>query len=388
MTETETFKCHRMFTRCIQELDCISETVLPKKLSLSHKTCEFRIRKEHPRLMFYLNFSYSQWESSVVNTPASFRSMKAGVDDGEFKLPGLAYKDKLPISRAKYNDLQFLKKFCRSETKRHSSLLEWTLLTYGLICLKTKTKPGIEYSEKGKALTFSDLFTLVKETVSVAFKKRDGNLRKKIILSLTVVAIIYGPNHGERIITYMFVRYRLKWDALKYSIYSTYSIITHSIGALFSISVFSKHWGFHDSMLCLISITSKLIGSVYIAFVKTDLEMFMVPLIEILNATTFTSLRSMASKLVLPEEMGKINSLFSLVETLAALLFDPTYSAMYARTIPIFTGAVYIFSAIMTLPPIGILVWFFIQHRRETKLKKQEAIEERIVYSETAVNSL
>ncbi|XP_045446283.1 proton-coupled folate transporter-like [Melitaea cinxia] len=256
--------------------------------------------------------------------------------------------------------------------------------TYGCIFLKSKTKPGIEQSGKGKVLTFSDLFTLVKETVAVAFKKRDGNMRKKIILSLSVVAIIYGPNHGERIITYMFVRYRLKWDALKYSIYSTYSIITHSIGALFSISVFSKHWGFHDSMLCLISITSKLIGSVYIAFVKSDLEMFMVPIIEILNATTFTSLRSMVSKLVLPEEMGKINSLFSLVETLAALLFDPTYSAMYARTIPIFTGAVYIFSAIMTLPPIAVLVWFFVQHRRETKLRKREAMDEQIVCFEGA----
>lgn len=32
---------------------------------------------------------------------------------------------------------------------------------------------------------------------------------------------------------------------------------------------------------------------------------FAVPLVEILNATTFTSLRSMASKLVPSEEMGK-----------------------------------------------------------------------------------
>ncbi|CAH2107733.1 unnamed protein product [Euphydryas editha] len=259
--------------------------------------------------------------------------------------------------------------------------------SYGLITLKTKTKPGIEYSKKGKALTFFDIFTLVKETVAVVFKKRDENLKKKIILLLSVVLIIYGPNFGESLITYMFVRYRLKWDALKYSIYSTYSIITHSVGALFSISVFSKYLGFHDSMLCLISITSKLIGSVYIAFVKTDLDMFMVPLIEILNATTVTSLRSMVSKLVLPEELGKINSIFSLVEMLAALLLDPTYSAMYARTITIFTGAIYIFSAILTLPPIGILVWIFIQHRRETKLKKRQAIQERVVYCETAINS-
>ncbi|CAH2107750.1 unnamed protein product [Euphydryas editha] len=268
-----------------------------------------------------------------------------------------------------------------------SGMIYIMTFAYGFIYLKTKTKPGIDYSEKAKALTFFDIFTLVKETVAVAFKKRDGNLRMKIILALTMVSIIYGPDHGEKIIAYLFVRYRLKWDALKYSIYSTYNIVTHSAGVLFSISVFSKYWGFHDSMLCLISITSKFVGSVYIAFVKTDLDMYMVPLIEILNATSFTCLRSMLSKLVFPEEMGKMYSLFSLVDTLAALLFEPTYSAIYARTIPIFTGAVYIFSATMTLPTIGILLWFFIQYRRETKLKKQEAIEGRIVYHETEVTS-
>ncbi|XP_038210472.1 proton-coupled folate transporter-like [Zerene cesonia] len=253
-----------------------------------------------------------------------------------------------------------------------SGLIYLITLLYGYFYLESRTKPG---TEKVKPFKVSEVFSLVKETAVVAFKKRDGNLRKKIVLTLSVVAIVYGPNHGERIITYMFVRYRLKWDALKFSLYSTYSLITHSLGALFSISVFSKHWGFHDSVLCLISIVSKLIGSVYLSFVRTDMEMFMVPIVEILNATTFTSLRSMASKLVRDEEMGKMNSLFSLVETLAALFFDPTYSMLYARTIPIFTGAVFIFSAVMTVPAIAILMWLFIQHRRERKEKIKEDTE-------------
>lgn len=46
--------------------------------------------------------------------------------------------------------------------------------------------------------------------------------------------IVYFPLAGERIITYMFVRYRLKWDALKFSFYSTYSVITHSLGKIAS----------------------------------------------------------------------------------------------------------------------------------------------------------
>lgn len=53
---------------------------------------------------------------------------------------------------------------------------------------------------------------------------------------------------------------------------------------------------------------------------------------------------------------GKMNSLFSLVETLAALMFDPTYTALYARTVTVFSGAVYVFSSCMTLPAISVLM--------------------------------
>lgn len=52
-----------------------------------------------------------------------------------------------------------------------------------------------------------------------------------------------------------------------------------------------------------------------------------------------------------------MNSLFSLVETLAALVFDPTYSAMYARTVSLFAGTVYLFSGFMILPAIGIMTY-------------------------------
>ncbi|XP_032511506.2 proton-coupled folate transporter-like isoform X2 [Danaus plexippus] len=207
-----------------------------------------------------------------------------------------------------------------------SGLIYLTTFTYGYIYLEKQTKPGIDKSEKAKPVTCKDIVTLIKETVLCAFKKRDGRLRMKVILTLLAVAIIYGPDHGEKIITYMFVRYRLKWDALKFSIYSTYSIVVHSI----------------------------------------------VPIVEILNATTFTSLRSMASKLVETEEMGRMNSLFSLVETLAALVFDPSYTTLYSMTISDFAGSVYIFSACLTIPAIIILVWLFTQYRIETKVRRKQ----------------
>lgn len=57
--------------------------------------------------------------------------------------------------------------------------------------IKTNDLPQVE------PVTCSDMVTLIKETGEVAVKKRESNFRKKIILTLLVVGIVYGPNHGE-----------------------------------------------------------------------------------------------------------------------------------------------------------------------------------------------
>lgn len=135
--------------------------------------------------------------------------------------------------------------------------------------------------------------------------------------------------------------------------------------------------------------------------------MITVPVAEILNATTFTSLRSIISKLVEKQETGKwitrqrcnlvvwnifpwplyldfwetttltlalrlrkswqqisiftisitakVNSLFSLTETLAALLFHPFYSWLYMKTLHVLPGTVFLVSAAFIIPAAIIL---------------------------------
>ncbi|XP_073951975.1 lysosomal proton-coupled steroid conjugate and bile acid symporter SLC46A3-like [Choristoneura fumiferana] len=260
-----------------------------------------------------------------------------------------------------------------------SSAFYLITLVYGFFRLKNNTKPDFNETDKITAVTVSALITLQKDTVSVVTRRRQGDLRLKIILNLLVVAFIYGQSHGKDLVIYLFVRYRLSWDAVRYSTYSIYSVITHSFAALFSISVFSKWWGFDDSTLCLISVVSQFVGSIYTSFVHTDFQMFLVPIVEILNATTFTSLRSMASKLVTSEESGKINSLFSLVEMLASLVFDPIYTSLYAATVKNFTGAVHLLSAAIAVPAVGVVLWFFVRHRQDLKRNQQQLHEHRLV---------
>lgn len=75
---------------------------------------------------------------------------------------------------------------------------------------------------------------------------------------------------------------------------------------------------------------------------------------EILNGTSFIAMRAMITKLVLPEELGKINSLFGVFEAIVPLIYGPLYSRIYAKTINYFPGCFYIVGGGLTVPALFI----------------------------------
>ncbi|CAF4755522.1 unnamed protein product [Pieris macdunnoughi] len=261
-----------------------------------------------------------------------------------------------------------------------TSILFSFVLMYGCFCLKEpdafledKGLPKIERTAS-KDVAFFDLSHVV-ETVNVAFRRRASNARVKVILTLVAVFIIYGPAMSEHGVFYLFVRNQLNWDMVKYSFFASYSIILHSIGVMFSITVLSKKLQFDDSLLCVIAMISKFTGAVWTAFVKTDLEMILIPIIEFFSSAIMTSLRSMITKLVEKDETAKVNSLFALTETLASLVFHPLYSWLYMKTLKLLPGAVFLTSAALIIPASVILVYFFIQHRKAVSTARKLALE-------------
>ncbi|CAH0699715.1 unnamed protein product [Spodoptera exigua] len=221
----------------------------------------------------------------------------------------------------------------------------------------------------GFFLEFFD-FQSLKHTVEIAFKKGPNNRRLRICLVLTVVCLTFGPMWGEMSVIYIFTRYRFNWDEVKYSIFSTYSLVTHSVGTLFSISVFSKKLKADDAVLGIISTSSKICGALVFAFARNDYEAYLSPLLEILNGTSAIALRSIASKLVSYQELGKVFSLFGVAETVMPIIFAPLYSRIYIATLTVLPGTVFLVSVIATIPALGIFGWFYHQHKKDEKEKR------------------
>ncbi|XP_049865724.1 proton-coupled folate transporter-like [Pectinophora gossypiella] len=248
-------------------------------------------------------------------------------------------------------------------------------LIYGFKYLDDPKRKIIKNKRSGVIGFLTEFFdvSLVMETFRVAFRDGPGNRRLRVALLLIVVCVVFGPSHGEFTILYLFTRYRFNWDEVQFSIWSTYCIVTNLIGTLFSISLFSRYLKLDDTILGIISNTSKIVAAFAYAFARNNLEIYLAPLLEILNGTSFIAMRSIATKLVSGEEFGKVNSLFGLAEATMPLVYGPLYSRTYMATLDILPGAVFLLGAVLTLPSIAIFGWLYFEHKKDEK--REQAVK-------------
>ncbi|XP_023940059.2 proton-coupled folate transporter-like isoform X2 [Bicyclus anynana] len=259
-------------------------------------------------------------------------------------------------------------------------------LLYGYFNIKDPERTKIAKNKDGDSIfglikSFFDI-KHVKDTLTVTFKKGPNNRRIKSILVLSCVSFIHMPLVGEFTVRYLFTRYRFNWDALKYSFYNTFYICIHALGALISISIFSRKWKWGDATLGLISSCSKIVGGLAAGLSRNSTDMYIAVLIETFNATSFTALRSISSKLASTDELGKITSVFNLTEVLTSMIFGPIYSWIYMVSLKIDSGIIYYCSTVLTVPPILIFIWFYKQNKKEMAETKKENLKIKLNKSE------
>uniref|UniRef100_A0A2M4AAV7 Putative adenylate cyclase n=1 Tax=Anopheles triannulatus TaxID=58253 RepID=A0A2M4AAV7_9DIPT len=228
-------------------------------------------------------------------------------------------------------------------------------------------KERLRASEKRNLL--ADFFDRehVMETFRVAFKIGQRQRRLRVIMLMIVVMVVIGPLHGEMAVIYLFTRYRFNWSEVEFSFFSTYGMLTGLIGTVFSVGVFSHLLKIDDALIGVMSCMSKILSSFVYAFAVTTWQLYLGPIIEMLNGTSFISMRSIASKLVASDELGKVNSLFGVAEALMPLVYAPMYTTVYSATINVLPGAFFLLGGALTSPAVIIFLWMYRVHKREAR---------------------
>ncbi|KAK0174940.1 hypothetical protein PV327_010643 [Microctonus hyperodae] len=254
---------------------------------------------------------------------------------------------------------------------------------YGLVVIKEPHKRlpitlNIDDEMKNKKMgifkSIIDFFAFrhISETFRVAFKKGDNNRQQRIMVLMIIVMVIVGPMYGEMAVVYLFTRYRFNWNEVNFSMFSTYSMVTNLIGTVVSVGLFSHLLKIDDALVGVMSCISKILASFVYAFATEDWILYLGPLVEIVNGTSFIAMRSIASKLVPTDELGKVNSLFGVCESLMPLVYGPMYSSIYAATMNTFPGTFFLLGGGLTTPAVISFLWLYREHRRDRALLEQQ----------------
>lgn len=84
---------------------------------------EIFVVDNHPRMMLHRSsYNGPHTESVVIEA----KRKRASLEEGCFYLPPRLYFEKLPISEAKFKDLQHLKKFCSEKAQQYFTNLPYT----------------------------------------------------------------------------------------------------------------------------------------------------------------------------------------------------------------------------------------------------------------------
>ncbi|XP_017893630.1 solute carrier family 46 member 3 [Ceratina calcarata] len=251
---------------------------------------------------------------------------------------------------------------------------------YGLVVIKEPPRQRSDKKEKtvekkpSVCASIQDFFAFkhIEETFRVAFKTGKNNRQKRVLVLMVIVMVVIGPLYGEMAVMYLYMRYRYHWNEVMFSMFTTFAMVTNLIGTAVSVGVFSHILKIDDAIVGIMSSMSKILAGFVYAFAITDWMIYLAAIVEIVNGTSFIAMRSIASKLVATDELGKVNSLLGVCESLMPLIYGPMYSSIYAATMKTFPGTFFIVGACMTMPAVLAFFWLYTEHRRDRKLQREE----------------
>jgi len=114
--------------------------------------------------------------------------------------------------------------------------------------------------------------------------------------------------------------------------------------------VLSKGLKISDPLLGFIAGLSQIGGSTLYAFASSALAMYLASGIDLMNGTIGVVVRSMLSKNVSSNEIGKLFALLGVLESLLPVGMVPLYAITYRNTVATFAGGFFLLSVAITVP--------------------------------------
>ncbi|KAK7072264.1 hypothetical protein SK128_020747 [Halocaridina rubra] len=220
-------------------------------------------------------------------------------------------------------------------------------LLYALIRLEKH--PGVETdSSPERKVSLCHILSphRLLESVSVAWKKREGGARMHIIGHIIIIACLLF-DVGTANFVFLYTRKKFAWDYYTFTTWSVLSTPVSGIGNAFVLPLLSYRYKVEDSIFGFMGSSSYMFTNIIQSTAPVGWVMYIAIGTSVFSGMTFAASRGALSKLVPKEELGAIFSVVALGETIMPLISGPVFTAVYNMTLEIYPGTVFAFAAVI-----------------------------------------
>ncbi|XP_017777447.1 PREDICTED: uncharacterized protein LOC108563318 [Nicrophorus vespilloides] len=251
---------------------------------------------------------------------------------------------------------------------------------YGIFFIKEKRESKLEFKKDCLVDMFNP--THVLQTLNLLVKKSPNFNRTNIILLMTVSFLISGYLSGEGSLANLYFLETFSLTSVGFGYFLTVNFCVHLAGVIVGVPLFTKLLKFTDYGIIIFSIVDKMITVVIYALVKTMTAIYIGTAVSFFISLYVVGMRSLATKVVTDDDLGKAQSLFTLCETLGAVIILPIFTKSYQYTLEYFPASFFLMGFCMYLVCLVIIIFMYIMNRKESAAPKDEEKSNQMQMSE------
>ena len=209
-------------------------------------------------------------------------------------------------------------------------------------------KKQLEDNEEKKSfgtLLWSAVKTPAQGMVSLFTKKRKTSLKLLILLQLACF-FVYWLIIEMHILNYLYMR--LVFDGFEdqdYAYYSVFNYVCCTVYLMVVVPILNTKVRLHDAVMLLVIVSVEGLYFTIAPFATELWQFYLVSALGSFGLSKYSVVRSLLSKSISMDEVGKVFSILAVTAALAPVAGNPIFRQLYNETMDSFPGAIFLLAA-------------------------------------------
>ncbi|CAG9813509.1 unnamed protein product [Phaedon cochleariae] len=233
---------------------------------------------------------------------------------------------------------------------------------YGLFWIKEPKQP-VNTESRGVLCDVFDPRHAV-DTFNLILRKGPGKNRVYIGVMLFTIFIYSAVIVGESDRFFFYSQSRFGWTIVEFSYFLSMNTLVHLIGTALAVPLFTKILNLTDMAILLLTFLDKMLSNVVFGFANSNTLLYAAAVVSIITGVTPIGIRSLATKVVSEDDLGKAQSLFGICEAIAPAISTPVYNkGIYNNTLTTFPSAFFFFGIILYAICSAFITWMYFKEK-------------------------